>query len=103
MTRQEPPYECVCQPFEVINPFKGLCPQIVSDDSKKPEPPITPPPAAKCECSFQNGLCSKVVDGKVVASLTPILNTVTGKQETCSPGGGGGYDNLCNQPQLKCP
>lgn len=56
-----------------------------------------------CSCVFQNGRCHKMVGGAIVASLTPINNQVTGRQEVCQPGGGGGYDNLCNQPQLKCP
>jgi len=58
---------------------------------------------SECRCESRNGTCNKVVDGKIVASLTPIMNSVTGRQELCDPNGTGGFENLCNQPQLKCP
>lgn len=58
---------------------------------------------SECRCESLNGTCNKVVDGKIVTSLTPIMNSVTGRQEVCDPNGAGGFENLCNQPQLKCP
>ena len=100
----EPPFQCGCFSGKIINlDAKEECPKEGSDSSITPPSPPTPPQGSKCECKMQNGRCSKVVNGSVVDSLTPIMNTTTGKQETCDAGGGGGFDNLCNQPQLKCP
>ncbi len=62
-------------------------------DSNKPE---------SCTCKVDGNMCTKVVGGKVVASLTVIQNNNIGQQEVCDPSGAGGYENLCNQPQLKC-
>ncbi|MEY4632197.1 MAG: hypothetical protein RIQ81_2317 [Pseudomonadota bacterium] len=70
-----------------------------NNNGQPPQPPVK----STCQCVSQDGQCNKVVNGQVVASLTPFMNNVTGQQETCTPGGGGGYNNLCNQPQLKCP
>jgi hypothetical protein len=58
---------------------------------------------SECKCELRNRTCNKVVDGQIVVSLTPIRNSVTGQQEICEPTGAGGFENLCNQPQLKCP
>lgn len=118
------PYECICasgKPVET-DPV-GSCPKVAdsSGPAKKPDQPDKPakpadpvppkkldpepakPTVPACECKKIGTQCSKVVDGKVVKSLTPFMNTTIGKQETCDPSGAGGYENLCNQPTLKCP
>lgn len=64
---------------------------------------VAPPASASCECKLQNGTCVKLVNGRVVASKTPFFNSQIQQQEKCDPSRAGGYENLCNQPDMRCP
>jgi hypothetical protein len=66
----------------------------------KPVEPAKP----TCVCRLVGTQCQKFVGDKVAASLTvQTPNPVTKRNESCKPGQPqDGYDNLCNQPQIKC-
>lgn len=112
---------CVCKSNEDIKSasaldIRGILRQKCSNTTaqKVPEatsPASTLPPAASkpveppkpvCTCVERAGRCYEVVDGKDLNSLTIQRPNPYGTHESCrQTGGSAGYDNLCNQMQIK--
>lgn len=104
--------ECICDAdqkkkskdkYYITETLGSECSYASAEKSKKSSGSSGTTPSSKaCQCVQEGNKCHKKVDGVSKASLT-IWKTVSNIPETCDSTGKGGYENLCNQPTLKCP